>query len=249
VTASERLLMRDGATINVSNFPSLNLEVPPGRGAVGNIRVRSPFVQLQQGSLITTNSQSLQPGGNIAIDTRFLWATGNSDITANAVNSFGGNVAVTAESILGTRSRPALTAESDITASSDLGAEFNGVISLDSPDVDPSQGGVRLPDRMVDASQQIANACGENGNSFIVSGRGGIPENPRLVLRSQRVWQDLRVLESGGAIAQPAVGTHAAAIVEAQSWVADAEGRVSLVVGDRSRSVETRLSDARACGK
>jgi filamentous hemagglutinin family protein len=254
VTADERLVMRDGATINVSNFPSLNLEVPPGRGAVGNIRVRSPFLQLQQGSLITTNSQSRQPGGNIAIDTQFLWATGNSDITANAVNSFGGNVAVTAESIFGTRSRPALTGESDITASSDLGAAFSGVISLDSPDVDPSQGGVRLPDRMVDASQRIANACGENGNSFIVSGRGGIPENPRLVVRSQRVWQDLRVLESrGGAIAQPSVGasaTNAAAIVEAQSWVTDAEGRVSLVaVGDRGGSVEARFSDAGTCGR
>jgi filamentous hemagglutinin family protein len=246
---AERLSIEDGATINVSNFPSLNLEVPPGRGTVGNIKVRSSLVQLRQGGQVTTNSQSRQPGGNIAIDTQFLVAAGNSDITANAVNSFGGNVAITAQIIVGTRSRPMLTAESDITASSDLGAEFNGLVSLNTSEVDPSQGGVLLPDRFVDSSQMVVNACGEaEGNTFIVSGRGGIPENPRQVLRNRRAWQDLRVLEYGddslrvsrsaGALAPSPVAT----VREAQSWMTDASGQVSLVAGSLSRLGDRPLS-------
>jgi large exoprotein involved in heme utilization and adhesion len=93
---------------------------------------------------------------------------------------------------------------------------------------------VLLPDRFVDSSQMIANACGEAaGNTFIVSGRGGIPENPRQVLRNRRVWQDLRVLEYGGD--RPLASSPAATIREAQGWITDASGRVSLVADSTSR--------------
>ncbi|MEA5463389.1 hypothetical protein [Leptothoe sp. PORK10 BA2] len=57
------------------------------------------------------------------IDTKFLIALENSDITANAEKSFGGQVIVNAQSLLGTDYRLLLTAESDITASSELGPD------------------------------------------------------------------------------------------------------------------------------
>jgi filamentous hemagglutinin family protein len=226
VTA-DRLTLQEGATINVSNFPSLSLEVPPGRGTVGNIAIRSPFLQLQ-GSQITTNSQSRQPGGNIAIATDFLLASDNSDITANAVNSLGGQIAITAQGIFGTQVRPSLTAASDITASSKLGTEFNGLIILNTPDIDPSQGLIELPKNPLNTREQITNAC-ENveQNNFVVSGRGGLSDNPSQMLRSQRTWQDLRILEQGNR--PQALLTPSMPIIEAQGWVTNEKGQVSLV--------------------
>jgi filamentous hemagglutinin family protein len=226
VTA-DRLTVQDGATINVSNFPSLNLDVPPGQGTVGSIVIRSPLLRLQ-GSQITTNSQSSQPGGNIAIATDFLLASNNSDITANAVNSLGGQISITAQGVFGTQVRPSLTPASDITASSDLGTEFNGLIILNTPNIDPSQGLIELPKNPLSTREQITNACENTGeNTFVVSGRGGVSENPSQVLRSQRTWQDLRVLEQGNR--PQALSTLSSPIIEAQNWAIDENGRVSLV--------------------
>jgi filamentous hemagglutinin family protein len=226
VTA-DRLTVQDGATINVSNFPSLNLEVPPGQGTVGSIVIRSPFLRLQ-GSQITTNSQSRQPGGNIAIATDFLLASDNSDITANAVNSLGGQISITAQGIFGTQVRSSLTSASDITASSELGTEFNGLIILNTPDVDPSQGLIELPKNPLSTREQTTNACENVGeNTFVVSGRGGLSDNPNQVLRSQRTWQDLRILEQGDrpqALLMPSMP-----IIEAQGWVTNEKGQVNLV--------------------
>jgi len=226
VTA-DRLTVQDGATINASNFPSLALDVPPGQGTVGSITIRAPFLQLQ-GSQITTNSQSRQPGGNIAIATDFLLASDNSDITANAVNSLGGQISITAQGVFGTQVRPSLTPASDITASSELGTEFNGLIILNTPDIDPSQGLIELPKNPLSTREQITNACENVGeNTFVVSGRGGVSENPSQVLRSQRTWQDLRILEQGNR--PQALSTPSIPIIEAQNWVTEENGQVSLV--------------------
>jgi filamentous hemagglutinin family protein len=230
---ADRLTIQDGATINVSNFPSLNLNVPAGRGTVGRVAIQSRFLQLQ-GSQITTNSQSRQPGGNIAIATDFLVAANNSDITANAVNSLGGQISITAQGVFGTQIRPALTPESDITASSELGTEFNGLIILNTPAVDPSEGLVELPENPLNSRERIVNACENIGeNTFVVSGRGGLPNNPYQMFSPQNAWQDLRVLELEVSPRQSgrsqALFTPSRPIIEAQNWVTDEKGRVSLI--------------------
>ena len=145
---TDQLIVRDGATINISNFSSLTPGPPPGTGPAGNLNVNAETILLEnqailtaetvdgdraninlqadgivlrQGSLITTNATGTATGGNITLDTGILVAFENSDITANSVNSFGGQVIVNAQAIFGTAFRPALTPESDITASSELG--------------------------------------------------------------------------------------------------------------------------------
>ncbi|NJK53001.1 MAG: S-layer family protein, partial [Leptolyngbyaceae cyanobacterium SU_3_3] len=175
--STDRLVVKDGATISVSNFSSRNPSTPAGQGGAGNLNVNANFVLLdqqgiltaeaaagergnitlesgtilmRQGSAITTNAQGTATGGNITLNTDILAAFENSDITANAQQSFGGRVIIKARSILGTQFRSQPTAESDITASSALGAEFNGVVELNTPDVDPSQGLVELPSDVVD---------------------------------------------------------------------------------------------------
>lgn len=70
----------------------------------------------------------------------------NSDITANAQLGFGGKVTVNVQAIFGTKFRPVLTQQSDITATSEAGADAQGIVVFNSPDFDPSKALVDLPD-------------------------------------------------------------------------------------------------------
>jgi filamentous hemagglutinin family protein len=270
VTA-DSLTLRDGATINVGNFPSNNPNIAPGQGAVGNAEINARQIQLDNGSItadsaggsggnlffnadtlvlrrgssISTNAQGAATGGNITINTDFLVAVQgeNSDITANAVNNFGGRVIIDAQTILGTAYRLQLTPGSDITATSALGPLFNGVVEIRTPDVDPSQGLTQLPSGLVDASSQIVAACERlPGSQFLVSGRGGLPQDASQPLRSGGVWQDLRPMAgSGMAVTSPTPPVSVnpsrpiiqivpqVPLVEAQGWGITAEGKLALV--------------------
>ena len=112
--------------------------------------MRSPDIRLRQDSQIRTNAQGEATGGNITTNADSLVALENSDITANSQQSFGGRVIVNAQGIFGIEFRPALTPESDITASSELGAEFSGTVEVNTPDTDPSSGLLELPGKPID---------------------------------------------------------------------------------------------------
>jgi len=265
--AADQVLVRDGATISVSNFASNNAAIPPGQGPVGNlvitanridlndgatltadsaggekgnIRLDAPLLILRRGSRISTNAIGTATGGNIDINTDFLIAVKgeNSDITANSVNSFGGRVTITAKGILGIAPRLRLTQFSDITASSELGPQFNGVVELRTPGIDPTQGLAELPAGLIDPSTQVASTCERSqGNEFVVTGRGGLPEDATQPLRGGGVWQDLRTaLSQSGTTTQAQVSVDhprqtpkPSNIVEAQTWVVNQDGSVSLV--------------------
>jgi filamentous hemagglutinin family protein len=259
--ATDRLIVRDGATVSVSNFSSRNPDTPPGQGAAGNLNVNANFVLLDQqgiltaeaaaneggnitlqtgtlllrrGSAITTNAQGPATGGNIILNTDILAALENSDITANAQQSFGGRVMINATSILGTEFRAQPTTASDVTASSALGAEFNGVVELNTPDVDPSRGLAELPNDLADRSSQVTAVCAGSGrDEFVITGRGGLPEAPAQILRDGTVWEDLRPRQPSpqpiGRLPLTARPAPPTAIVEAQGWLVDAQGQVTLV--------------------
>ncbi|NER35362.1 MAG: S-layer family protein [Oscillatoria sp. SIO1A7] len=146
---------------------------------LGNININTQDLRLRGESQISTNSQGNEPGGNIAIATQLLTALDNSDITANAQNSQGGQVRIVADGIFGSQFRNNLTAKSDITASSALGAEFSGVVDINTPDTDPTSGLVELPENLTDPSDKIVAGCAAfAGSEFIVTGRGGLPPSP-----------------------------------------------------------------------
>ncbi|MDZ8189995.1 MAG: S-layer family protein [Nostoc sp. ChiSLP02] len=154
-------------------------------GGQGNIELRSRnFLFLRRGSSITTNATGTATGGNITINTNNLIAVPqeNSDISANAVDSFGGRIIVNASGIFGTQFRLQSTPLSDITASSARGSEFNGVVQLNTPDIKPSQGLTELPTNIIDTSQLIANSCIARSKrpegKFIITGNGGLPVMP-----------------------------------------------------------------------
>ncbi|MDZ7960296.1 MAG: filamentous hemagglutinin N-terminal domain-containing protein [Aulosira sp. DedQUE10] len=217
-----------------------------GNGGNLNFNVRDLLLLRRESEISTTAGRAQQPGngGNITINDPdgFIVALPgeNSDITANAYTGRGGRVNITVFGIFGIQPRQNPTFLSDITASSQLG--INGIIELNTPDVDLIQGLVELPINLVDASQQIAQSCtARNGrtNSFVVTGRGGLPLNPSEPLRQRAVisqWvtldeqteneQDTQVKPTG--LSENAIDNREP-IVEAQRWVVDQHGDVQLI--------------------
>lgn len=178
--------------IRLDNGGTINAATAAGSG--GNIELQTPVLLLRQGSNINTNAGNAD-GGNIDIDTTFLIALENSDITANAVQGRGGQVSVTAQSILGTEFREALTAESDITATSALGPEFSGVVELNTPELEPDSGLVELPVSLNNPTDQIVAGCpADSNNRFVIGGQNGLPSNPIQRLQTSSSWQDWRFL-------------------------------------------------------
>lgn len=261
---ANHLVIANGATINVSNFLSRdpqNLRGLAGQGAAGNIKlnstsilltnqgtitantnagdwgnitIQSDTLQMGRGSQISTNARNSAVGGNINITTNTLVAYENSDITANAQKGFGGKVTINAEGIFGTQSRSQLTPDSDITASSDLGAEFNGTVELNTPDAEPAKGWATLSTNFSDRSQQIVNACGAvKQNRFVISNRGGLPINPADTIRGEIVWQDLRNLSQEISNTKTSSNyqnpSNQQPIIEAQGLIAHADGSIELV--------------------
>lgn len=251
---TSQLIVKDGAKISVSagglggagdlQVQADSLLLNNGRisaetaaGDNGNITLDVSHIQLRHGSRISTNAQGTATGGNIIINTDTLVALENSDITANAQKGSGGRVTVNAKGIFGTQFRPTETPQSDITATSDLGPQFSGTVTIVTPTINPSQGLVNLPEKPVDVSGLVASDCSGRlqGSKFIVTGRGGLPPNPNEAISGEATWVDLRpraVLESRGAREvreQNLSSPPSLRLVEAQGWVINAKGQVVLV--------------------
>ncbi|MEH2317039.1 two-partner secretion domain-containing protein [Nostoc sp.] len=178
----EGSLIVDANSIYLDNKATLSADT---NGGQGNIKLRSrDLLLLRRGSSITTDATGNATGGNIRIDTHNLVAVPkeNSDISANAQDSFGGRVIVNASGIFGTQFRLQPTPLSDITARSSRGPQFNGVVQLNTRDVNPSQGLTALPTNIIDTSQLIANSCIARSKrpegKFIITGNGGLPVMP-----------------------------------------------------------------------
>ena len=270
---SKKLVIRDRATINASNFLSSdpeNIRGLAGTGAAGNININSPFILLENQGTITANtnagdkgninieSQNLQmlressitsnaanssDGGNIFINTDTLVGLLNSDITANATEGFGGRVTINAQGIFGIKESSQLTSESDITASSNRGAEFNGVVQLNTPDIDPNAGVNELPTNVMDVDNQISTGCAaQKGNNFTVSNRGGLPQNPTTTLRGTILWSDLRTSFKREETSNYSVANPKPAIVEATGFMKDKNGEIYLVADNQTGTVANNQS-------
>jgi filamentous hemagglutinin family protein len=213
-------------TIDLDRQGALEAEVAGGDR--GNITLNADLLLMQRGSQITTNATGTAGGGNITLNTGFLIGLENSDIVAQAEQGSGGNIAIATQGLFGIEPRAALTTESDINASSQLG--LNGTVNVTTLNVTPESGLVELPAEVVDSSQQIAATCAATQASrFVATGRGGIPENPTQELGSDRPWQDLRDLSSFTASVAKVPATDPASPVEAGNWRLNAQGQVELV--------------------
>lgn len=262
---TERLVVSDGAKLAVSavslgdagslEVVARQIQVARGgeitaatvSGKGGNIRLQTQDLLLRQAGNINTNAASTD-GGNIAIATQNLVALDNSDITANALAGRGGQVTINAQGIFGTQFRRSETPLSDITATSDLGAQFSGIVDINTPDVDAASSLVHLQQNPIDVARLIhRNFCAVGGGSeFTVTGRGGLPTSPHEVISSTVLWEDLQFFEDGGngqresqirnlanksGIYHPQNSglSNPMPLVEAQGWLVTPDGTVLLV--------------------
>lgn len=214
---------------------SLSASTIAGNG--GNLNIQTSDLQLRNGSRIITDANT-QDGGNITIDTNTLVAFDNSDITANALQGRGGRVTINAQGIFGTQFQASLTPNSDITATSKLGPNFGGIVTLKTPDVQSSVGIIELDARQINPQTLVTVGCRDyQGSELIVTGRGGLPPDPTQPLNSDRPWQDMRFLDEVPSQSnfnptrpQSVMGSPPPPqLVEATGWHINDRGQVELV--------------------
>lgn len=254
-------------SIILANQGKLISETDLGQG--GNIVLTiNDILLMRNGSQISTNAGKIQAngnGGNITINAANGFIVSvlleNNDITANAFAGSGGKIQITANGILGIQPRsredfarlvgndnpnkldPQQFLTSDITAISQIDPSFNGVVTINTPDVDSSRGIIQLPQEPQEA--ELSQVCKDNfalnQSQFIISGRGGLPHNPREVLRNNSVDVDWISLE--GISDQPQNrqsnrannrkrfddSNRSTPIIEAQGWLLDNRGEVFLI--------------------
>ncbi|MBE9228797.1 filamentous hemagglutinin N-terminal domain-containing protein [Phormidium sp. LEGE 05292] len=230
------LLVNDRARISASSIS----------GEGGNIIINAGSVILRNGGVIESDADpsanafpkpditidSTANGGNTIINADNLLILENSAITANAVKGQGGNLLITLQGVF------LRSSESTISTSSQLGV--NGLIDIQTPDIDPSQGLVILSTDLVDPVGLIAQRCPSNASetgSFVNTGRGGVPTNPTAPLIADTLWQDLELLGETGKEAREQRTTNyqrlrtdnpTSPIVEAQGWVVLSNGAIVL---------------------
>lgn len=192
IESRQAILLKNGSTFET------NVGLDPSDS--GDLLIQAPF--LMGGFLDENGETSLGNGGNIEIKTPFLigFPNENSDIIANAIGGNGGQINITASSILNfgiqdgqNRSQLRSRFSNDISASSETG--IRGGITLDTPDVDPANNLAELPVDFVDGSRLIAqDLCRDGeGSEFIVTGRGGLPPAPQDIFQPEAEWEDWRI--------------------------------------------------------
>jgi large exoprotein involved in heme utilization and adhesion len=264
----ERVEINNGAAISVDSKGSGiggNISIEADQLRLDNGRISAQTVRsdggdiklavsnllfLRRGSLISTTAGTEKAGGNggnMVITAGFIVAVPgeNSDITANAFLGDGGNIDVTTQGLFNIAFRPQLTPLNDITVSSEFG--LVGDVTFKGLKLDPSSGLVKLPDNLADSSNQIIVGCAAaRGNSFTITGRGGLPEDPTGTIRGQTLLSDLRDFSSltEGTNNTPEnnqvlVKSPPSQIVEATSWVKDKEGNITLVAARQNENPTT----------
>ncbi len=222
------------------NAPSIQLNngtisAETADGDQGNITIQASEINLENNSAITTNATETATGGDITINTKFLIGSDNSNISANAIVGQGGNISIGAEGVF-------LDNSSEITATSALG--IDGTVELNTQ-VDPTQGVVKLSATVIDAESLVAqNLCvatkEEQGSSFVITGKGGLPPDPTqplTVLRGTVGWEsnaqgDTKVVMSESQ--QPVVvyrrpeTQNVPQITQAMGWVMNESGKIIL---------------------
>ncbi|GET40681.1 two-partner secretion domain-containing protein [Microseira wollei] len=197
-------------------------------GEGGNMMLNARFLQISNLGQITAEAGGTGNGGNITLNADTIAVLQRSRITANAFQGRGGNIQINATGLF-------TTPNSAITASSQFGV--SGIVAINNPEVNTSEGLVELNTTPIDPSHQVIVGCAAAlGNSFTVTGRGGLPEDPSTTIRGQTIWRDLQdfspATETGNTSHQNSQlkkSNPPVQIVEATGWVINGLGQVELV--------------------
>jgi large exoprotein involved in heme utilization and adhesion len=241
-------------TINTGNLTvksggEINGRTASGTG--GNIDLNVSDIILLKNSPIIATADNNGDGGNITINTDFLIAEDGGRINADAKEGTGGNINITAESVF-------LDAPIDerITASSERG--IDGVVEINTPDIDPTKGLLQFSSDVVDAADLIArNVCEKGRDSkYIVTGKGGIPSNPNELLDTDNdvvevnLIEPLPVNESESSPKPRSQNNQVKSrVIPARGWIFNDRGEGVLVGYDPTLASPQREDKPRVCDR
>jgi filamentous hemagglutinin family protein len=158
--------------VTVGDRGSITAATVSGGGGNINLQVRD-FLLLENGGQIVASAGGAGNGGNIQIDTGIIIGVQGSQINANAFLGRGGNILIRTQGLF-------FTPDSSITASSSLGV--SGLVSITNLDL-VSKVNLGSPSiNFVKVDTLVSNSClakrNANQGSFVVTGSGGLPDNP-----------------------------------------------------------------------
>ncbi|BAY21979.1 filamentous hemagglutinin family outer membrane protein [Calothrix sp. NIES-2100] len=221
----------------------------------GNLNFTTDLLFLNNNSLISTSVlDSTGGGGNININADFVVAHNQSDIRANAVFGLGGNIQIQTQGIF-------LSPDSHIDASSKFGVD--GIVTITNLETSKNLANTELPKNILDPSQQIAAICrgdrDDRANYFIVTGRGGLPQNPTDTIIGQNILTDSRDfstkvgLEEKREERRPKIVSQAAqnmpsVIIEAQGWIINSRGEAELLANSPNMISQVSRNPTPNCG-
>jgi filamentous hemagglutinin family protein len=245
-------------SILLDNNSSIRAISLSGTGGDINLVV-SDALLLRNQSNILTSSTTTGNGGNINILAGLIAAvpTEDSNISTDAVFGNGGNISITTQGLFGIFPNTAnLPNSSDITARSEFG--LNGTVDTNIVSTNPVVDLAALP--TVLGTKILATACFSNRrgdrDSFIYSGRGGLPPTPSDSAQGSAIWQDLRLpiqlnsQEKGSpnstllSSSAPSPSPSTAPILEAQGWVFEQNGAVRLVAAEIAKPQQSQPCQA-----
>jgi len=262
---TNKLRLRDGGEIRASSTQS----------GGGNINITAEDIRLRDGSLISASVfESIGGGGNITIDSDVFIALEDSDILANAVDGRGGNITIISPVFLadffssgqGTavgrnpgsfepfRGNDRVDISVEALGSGDAGNLFIASLNLNQDSLSP------LSTNFLPPEQVIADSCLTHRNkeqgSFIVTGTGGLPNNPYDPLSGRYSVTQVQGItgDSGQQATAPTVNSPSSTpsywkpgdpIQEAQGMMVTSDGRV--VVGTAPELVAIANPDDLIC--
>ncbi len=250
ISASTNRTSSEPFFITIPNIGSFPVPVA-GTGNAGNLEIEAKSINLDNGGIatITTagkggnlhlsveqltkliNNSNISAtaggtgnGGNIDFNSEFLLTKNNSSITADAQQGQGGNINITTQGLF-------LSPDTQITASSELG--IDGLVTLNILEIDSNRGIVKLPVNTIDVSTLVRQNCSAKNlqdNQFIISGQGGIPVSPSDLVGNNQILIDLGTDDSFEVkdTSSYLLEQKSNSIVEAQGWIIDDRGKVSL---------------------
>lgn len=176
-TGNAGTLRINAGSVQLSDRAGIRASTASGEG--GNIFLQASNLQLKSNSEIGTNAGGTGNGGNITLNVGAISQLENSNIMANAVQGKGGNIQIATQGIFA-------DSGSKITASSELG--INGEVKITTPDVKQDNALQEQATSFVNTDAVVATSCLASRNTtqgkFVVTGNGGLPENPNNDLLS-----------------------------------------------------------------
>jgi len=262
---TNNLRLRDGGEIRATST----------KAGGGDIDINAEDIRLRDSSLISSSVfESVGGGGNITIDSDVFIALEDSDILANAVDGRGGNITIISPVFLadffssgqGTavgrnpgsfepfRGNDRVDISVEALGSGDTGNLFISSLNLNQDSLSPLSTNFLPPDQVI-ADSCLTHRNKEQG-SFIVTGTGGLPNNPYDPLQGNYSVTQVQGItgDAGQQATAPMVNPQSSTpsfwkpgdpIQEAQGMMVTSDGRV--VVGTAPELVAIANADDLIC--